>query len=225
DRRPRPATRGRGEGGAAAAGVEPGASAQRAARAGEVAPPARGERRTDGRAVAGGRVGQRVRAGESTPAPLAAPPPPTRISVSRLTFATPDPQAAISPHRPFSPRHRAPLPSARSITQAGARAMPRTTRLYSAILLAALAAGCGRDAAGPNQARLSQETTLEIASALFAELFATGFAVEDGAWPGDGMPAGAPLFNLMPTQEISATGPCELGGSISFEGTITDELD
>src|SRR5690606_14617035 len=114
---------------------------------------------------------------------------------------------------------------ARSITQAGARAMPRTTRLYSAILLAALAAGCGRGAAGPNQARLSQETTLEIASALFAELFATGFAGEDGAWPGDDVPAGAPLFNLMPTQEISATGPCELGGSISFEGTITDEVD
>jgi len=92
-------------------------------------------------------------------------------------------------------------------------------------LLAALAAACGRDAAGPDQARLSQETTLEIASALFAELFATGFVVEDGAWPGDDVPAGAPLFNLMPTQEISVTGPCELGGSISFEGTITDEVD
>src|SRR5690606_1753254 len=66
---------------------------------------------------------------------------------------------------------------------------------------------------------------LEIASVLFAEMFAIGFGMEGGARPGDGMPAGAPPFNLMPTQEISVAAPCELGGSIGLEGTITDEVD
>jgi len=107
--------------------------------------------------------------------------------------------------------------------------MSRSMRLGCAAVLAALAgAGCGsKDATAPySGVRLSEAATLEIAYVLMAEMFAIDFGVNGGAPPGEGMSAArVRLFNVQPTQAISVTAPCELGGSIRLEGTITDEVD
>lgn len=82
------------------------------------------------------------------------------------------------------------------------------------------AAGCG-DSTGPSD--LGPEASMEIATTLMFEIIDLGFSVGFGGDDATSNPAG-PDDLAANTTNFSETAPCDLGGTIAVQGSVTDNI-
>jgi hypothetical protein len=93
-------------------------------------------------------------------------------------------------------------------------------KLGMVLVAAVAAAGCG-DSTGPGD--LGPEASMEIATTLMFEIIALGFSVGPGVDPAASTTAG-PDGLAASTTSFSETAPCDMGGTILVQGSITDNL-